>query len=73
MHVRPRHPRRVLSDSLTWLAAIAFPLSIGVWFKWVARRVAEEDEPPMRLAWPLVITGAFVSLLFGAILTSGSG
>ena len=63
----------MLSDSLTWLAALAFAMSIGVWFKWVARRVSDEDEPPMRLVWPLLVTGAFVSLLFGAILTYSAG
>lgn len=51
----------MLSDSLTWLGVLAFALSIGVWFRWWARRVSDEDEPPMRLMWPLVITGAFVS------------
>ena len=60
----------MLSDSLTWLAALAFALSFGVWFKWWERRVSEEDEPPLALTWPLGITGAFVLLLMGAALTS---
>ena len=59
----------MLSDSLTWLAVLAFALTFGVWFKWWARRVSEEDEPPLALAWPLGITGVFVLLLAGAVLT----
>ena len=60
----------MLSDSLTWLAAIAFALSIGVWINWYARRVSDEDERPMPLARPVVTTGVFVALLVGAVLTA---
>ena len=60
----------MLSDSLTWLAAIAFALTIGVWINWYARRVSDEEERPMPLARPVVTTGVFVALLAGAVLTA---
>ena len=61
----------MLSDGLTWLAAIAFAMSVGVWINWYARRVSEEDEPPMPLARPVVTTTVFVLLLGGALVTYG--
>ena len=61
----------MLSDGLTWLAAIAFALSVGVWINWYARRVSDEDERPMPLARPVVTTSVFVLLLAGALLTYG--
>jgi uncharacterized membrane protein SpoIIM required for sporulation len=61
----------VLSDGLTWLAAIAFALSIGVWINWYARRVSEDDERPMPLARPVLTTAVFVLLLAGALVTYG--
>ncbi len=61
----------MLSDGLTWLAAIAFALSIGVWINWYARRVSEDDERPMPLARPVLTTAVFVLLLAGALVTYG--
>ena len=60
----------MLSDSLTWLAAIAFALSVGVWINWYARRVSDEDERPMPLARPVVTTVVFLALLAGAVVTA---
>lgn len=59
----------MLSDSLTWLAAIAFALTVGVWINWYARRVGEDDDPMPR-ARPVVTTAVFVALLAGALLTA---
>lgn len=59
----------MLSDALTWLAAIAFALTVGVWINWYARRVGEDDDP-MPLARPVVTTAVFVALLAGALVTS---
>lgn len=60
----------MLSDGLTWLAAIAFALTVGVWINWYARRVSDEDERPMPLARPVVTTAVFLALLAGALLTA---
>ncbi len=59
----------MLSDGLTWLAAIAFALTLGVWIQWYARKV-DEDDRPMPLARPLITTGVFVGLLAAALVTS---
>lgn len=59
----------MLSDGLTWLAAIAFALTVGVWIQWYARRV-DEDDRPMPLARPVVTTGVFVGLLVAALVTA---
>ena len=60
----------MLSDGLTWLAAIVFAMTVGVWINWYARRVSEEDERPMPLARPVVTTAVFLLLLVGALVTA---
>ncbi len=62
----------MLSDGLTWLSAIAFAMTVGVWIHWYARRVGEDDDP-MPLARPVVTTAVFVGLLAGALATASPG
>ena len=59
----------MLSDGLTWLSAIAFALSVGVWIQWWARRV-DEDDRPMPIARPVITTAVFLGLLVAALVTS---